>query len=124
MSFLILILLSNVPAHQTSIQDLNENMKVVFLPLYTTSLIIIQPMDQGVVATFMAYYLPITFANLVKSTENNQMTVKEFWKVFTIRDAPCNVEESWKEVIRSCMNGVWGQTLPSVCSPLQGFQCE
>ena len=48
----------------------------------------------------------------MKSTDNYQMTVKEFWKAFTIRDAACNVEESWREVTRSCMNGAWAKLCP------------
>ena len=63
-------------------------------------------MDQGVIDTFNACYLPITFIYLVKSTDN-QMIVKEFWKA--IRDVLCDVEESWKEITRSSMNGVWGK---------------
>ena len=117
LSFKILILLDNASAHPTSIQDLKENIKVVFLPANTTS--IIQSMDQGVIATFKTYYLQITFTNLVKLTDN-QMTVKEFWKPFTIRDALCNVE-SWKEVTNSCMNGAWGKLCPQFVRGFKGF---
>ena len=105
LSFKILILLNNAPAHPTSIQDRNENIKVVFLPPNTTSLI--QPMDQGVIATFKANY--------------NKMTVKEFWKAITIRDAACNVEESWREVTRSCMNGAWAKLCPQFVHGFKGF---
>ncbi|XP_066950700.1 tigger transposable element-derived protein 1-like [Macrobrachium rosenbergii] len=53
--FKILLILDNAPDHPQNIGDINENVKVVFLPPNTTSLI--QPMDQGAVATFKAYYL-------------------------------------------------------------------
>uniref|UniRef100_A0A8C4Q849 Uncharacterized protein n=2 Tax=Eptatretus burgeri TaxID=7764 RepID=A0A8C4Q849_EPTBU len=119
LSFKILILLDDAIGHPPSIQDLSENIKVVFLPPNTTSLI--QPMDQGVIATFKTYYLRRTFANLVKSTDNDHMTVKEFWKSFTIRDALRNVEESWKEVTPYCMNGVWGKLCPQFVNGFKGF---
>ena len=78
LSFIILILLDNAPDHPTSIQD--QTWRLCFFHPTTTSLI--EPMDQGVVDTFKACYLPITFINLVESTDNNQMIVKEFWKAF------------------------------------------
>jgi len=74
-----------------------------------------------VIATFKAYYLRRTFVNLVKSTDNDQVTVKDFWKAFTIRDAHCNIEESWKEVNRSCMNGVWGKPCPKFVHGFKDF---
>jgi hypothetical protein len=47
--------------------DLSENIKVVFLPPNTTPLL--QLMDQGVTATFKAYYLCRTFAKLIEATD-------------------------------------------------------
>ncbi len=116
-NFKILILLDNAPAHPTSIQD--QTWRLCFFHPATTSLI--EPMDQGVIDTFKVCYLPITFINLVKSTDNNQMIVQEFWKAFTIRYALCNIEESWKEVTRSCMNGVWGKLCPQFLHGFKGF---
>jgi hypothetical protein len=48
--FKILLILENTPEHSHFIGDLYPNIKVVFLPPNTTSLI--QPMDQGVIAAF------------------------------------------------------------------------
>ena len=45
--FKILLLLDNAPGHPIYLDDFCENVKVVFLPPNTTSLI--QPMDQGVI---------------------------------------------------------------------------
>jgi hypothetical protein len=50
--FKILLILDNTPGHPPFTGDLHPNIKVVFLPPLTTSLI--QPMDQGVTATFKA----------------------------------------------------------------------
>ena len=52
-----------------------------FLPPNTTSLI--QPMDQGVIATVKALYRKITFS---KAHETHE-TLAEFFKDYTILDA-------------------------------------
>uniref|UniRef100_A0A8C3IT03 DDE-1 domain-containing protein n=1 Tax=Chrysemys picta bellii TaxID=8478 RepID=A0A8C3IT03_CHRPI len=78
---------------------------VVFLPLNTTSLL--QPMDQGVIASFKAYYLRSTFTQTIRTTEKEGgPTRKEFWKVFNIYHAVKNIGEAWNEVKQSNFNGV------------------
>ena len=57
----------------------------------------------------------------MKSTDNNQMTANELWKSFTIKSTRCNVEESWKEVTRSCMSGVWGTLCPQFVHGFKRF---
>ncbi|XP_042217906.1 tigger transposable element-derived protein 1-like [Homarus americanus] len=52
---------------QATIDELSDNIKVLFLPPNTTSLL--QPMDQGVIAAFKAYYLRHTFKKLIAATE-------------------------------------------------------
>jgi hypothetical protein len=53
--FKILLLVDNAPGHPTTVCDYNQNIKVIFLPTNTTS--IIQPMDQGLIQIFKKYYL-------------------------------------------------------------------
>jgi len=67
--FKILLIPDNAPRYPPFIGDLHPNIKVVFLPPNTTSLI--QPMDQGVTATFKAYYLRRTFAQAIAATEED-----------------------------------------------------
>ena len=57
--FKILLLLDNCPGHP-DLNHIDPNVQVVFLPPNTTS--IIQPMDQGVIATLKAFYRRNTFA--------------------------------------------------------------
>jgi hypothetical protein len=77
--FRILILLDNAPGHPASIADVDENINVMFLPPNTSSLI--QPMDQGVTATFKSYYLRRTFIQMVKDTVGeDKIYVKDFSK--------------------------------------------
>ncbi|XP_045117649.1 tigger transposable element-derived protein 1-like [Portunus trituberculatus] len=47
--FNVLLVLDNAPGHPPYLDDFHPNVKVVYLPPNTTS--IIQPMDQGVIAT-------------------------------------------------------------------------
>jgi hypothetical protein len=49
--FKIFLLLVNAPGHLPHISDIDENIKVIFLPPNTAYLI--EPMDQGVAATFL-----------------------------------------------------------------------
>jgi hypothetical protein len=65
--FKILLLVDNAPAHPHNLNDLYDNVKVVFLPPNTTALI--QPMNNGVIAAFKAYYLRRTFDQLLVVTD-------------------------------------------------------
>ncbi|XP_046406300.1 tigger transposable element-derived protein 1-like [Ischnura elegans] len=60
LSHKILLLLDNCPGHPPSIGNDCENVKVVFLPPNTTSLL--QPIDQAVIKTFKSHYLRRNFA--------------------------------------------------------------
>jgi len=51
--YTILILLDNAPGHPICVGDLSENIKFVFMPPNTTS--IIQPIDQGLISNFYDY---------------------------------------------------------------------
>uniref|UniRef100_A0A3Q1EIV1 HTH CENPB-type domain-containing protein n=1 Tax=Acanthochromis polyacanthus TaxID=80966 RepID=A0A3Q1EIV1_9TELE len=58
--FKVLLLLDNGPGHPAHLDDFHPNVKVVYLPPDAT--LLLQPMDQGVIASFRAYYLRTTFA--------------------------------------------------------------
>ncbi|KAM4688516.1 tigger transposable element-derived protein 1-like [Discoglossus pictus] len=117
--FKILLLLDNAPGHPTSLDDLHPNVKVVFLPLNTTSLL--QPMDQGVISTFKAYYLQRTFTQAVRATEDDMMTLREFWKNYNIYDAIKNIADSWEEVKQSTMKVMWNKLCPQFSDGFLGF---
>jgi hypothetical protein len=78
----ILLLLNNAPGHPPSIADIDENINVMFLPPNTS---LIQPMDQGVIATFKSY-LRRTFIQMVTDTAGeDKISVKDFWKNLTLK---------------------------------------
>lgn len=117
--FKALLLIDNAPGHPASLQELHPNVKVTFMPPNITSLI--QPMDQGVIRAFKAYYLRKTFRQAVRATENGKKTLREFWKDFNIYKAVKNIGESWEEITESNMNGVWENVCPSFISYFKGF---
>jgi len=120
--FKILLIVDSAAGHPTIIQDLCEHIHVAFIPPNSTSLI--QPMDHGVIATFKTYYLKKTFDMLVKAVDDKNMSVKEFWQNFTIRDAIMLVGEAWAAVTSMCMNGVWKQMCPYLVHDCKGFAVD
>lgn len=116
----VLLLLDNAPSHPVNLSDISEKVRVDFLPKNTTSLI--QPMDQGVIATFKAYYLRRTFRQMIRAVDSDiNLTIREFWKRYNIKDAIDNIAESWKEVTEANMNGVWRKLWPDCVNEFRGF---
>lgn len=60
-------------------------------------------------------------AYLVKVTEQQNITVRDYWRQFTVKDALRFIKESWEEVPRSCLNGVWKKLCPSFVHDFKGF---
>ncbi|XP_032897989.1 tigger transposable element-derived protein 1-like [Amblyraja radiata] len=106
--FRILLILDNAPGHPRHIGNMHPYVKVVYLPPSITALI--QPMDQGVISTFKAYYLRQMFAQAVGATESGR-TLRDFWNGFNILDAIRNIVAAWKGVTQKCMNGVWKKVM-------------
>ncbi|XP_059047573.1 tigger transposable element-derived protein 1-like [Achroia grisella] len=95
LAYKALLILDNAPGHPVRIADIDPQIKVVFLPPNTTSLL--QPMDQGVIASFKAYYLRRTFSQAVKANENDGMELRDFWKSYNILQCVKNIATSWDE---------------------------
>ncbi|CAH2302071.1 tigger transposable element-derived 1-like [Pelobates cultripes] len=92
-------LLINAPSHLTNLAELPTciPVEVLFLPPNTT--LLIQPMDQGVIATFKAYYLRRTFHQLIEHMDReDKQSMLDFWKQYYIMKAVSNIDLSWKEV--------------------------
>ena len=100
-----LLLLDNASGHPKDLAAEHPNITVLFLPPNTTSLL--QPMDQGVVAIFKAYYLREIMSAMLTHTNGEKPSVMSFWKEYDIKDAVCKIADSWDKVTRSAMNGVW-----------------
>ncbi|XP_061435415.1 tigger transposable element-derived protein 1-like [Lethenteron reissneri] len=105
-----LLLLDSAPAHPVNLEELSENVRVAFLPPSTTALL--QPMDQGVVAAFKAYYLRRTFARLAGDTAGGRRSARDFWRGYNIRAAVDNIADAWREVRPSDVNAAWRKIWP------------
>ena len=107
----MLLILDNAPGHP---KDLNHpNVEIVFLPPNTTS--IIQPLDQGIISTFKAFYIRQTFQLILDKMDSNpNMTVTELWKNFSILNCIKIVETSLKELKQTTLNGSWKNVWPEI----------
>ncbi|GCC33616.1 hypothetical protein chiPu_0012086 [Chiloscyllium punctatum] len=121
LDFKILLILDNAPSHPPTVGELSENIKVLFLPPNTTSLL--QPMDQGAIAAFKAYYLRRTFRKLIAATEgDNKDSVLQFWKSFNIKNAIDIIVEAWGDVSKDCLRAVWQKLLPDFIHDFKGIE--
>ena len=83
LSFKILLLIDNAPSHPIHLDELDENVKVIFISPNTTALM--QPTDQGVIAAFKAYYLRRTFRQLIEATNSgDKSSIVDFWRSYNI----------------------------------------
>ncbi|XP_068964673.1 tigger transposable element-derived protein 1-like [Petaurus breviceps papuanus] len=121
LAFKILIIIDDAPSHPLTIAELNPNVRFIFLPPETTSLI--QPLGQGAIALFKAYYLRRTFKTLLAATGGEDAeTVMEFWKRFNIKMAIDIIVEAWNDVTRECLHRVWKKMLPDLIHDFKGFE--
>ena len=51
-----------------------------------TTMYLIQPLDQGIIANFKKYYIKLTFSYILKKLENDKLSLTEVWKKFSILD--------------------------------------
>uniref|UniRef100_A0A8C4QEF8 HTH CENPB-type domain-containing protein n=1 Tax=Eptatretus burgeri TaxID=7764 RepID=A0A8C4QEF8_EPTBU len=85
------LVLNNVTAHSHNMAQYSSDFKVVFLPAKAMKLI--QPGDQGVITNFKRLYTRNVFRHL----------------------AIFNIDHSWDEVSKYCLNSAWKKLWPSCC---------
>ncbi|KAK1327425.1 hypothetical protein QTO34_014139 [Cnephaeus nilssonii] len=119
--FKVLLVLDSAPCHPANLNDFHPNVKVVYLPPSTTSLL--QPMGQGVIASFKAYYLRRTFTMAFRATEKDkELTLNDFWKSYNVLAAVKNISDSWDEVKQTNLNAVWKKLCPQFVNDFHGFE--
>ena len=108
-----LLIIDNAPGHPTSMKLENSDIEILFLPPNTTS--ILQPLDQGLIATFKAYYTRRTFQRILEASEKpNFSNVMDCWKSYDIVDCIENIDKSIAELKESTINGCWRKLWPEV----------
>lgn len=115
--FKILLTLDNAPGHPAHLNDVHPNVKVMFLPPNTASLV--QPMDQGAIANFKAYYLRTTFAQALLAIDSGNVTLHDFWRSYNIHQAILNISKAWEDVSEGCLNRVWKKLCPQFVRSLK-----
>ena len=134
------MVLDNAIAHFHMLQDLHHDIKFVFLPPNTTSLL--QLMDQGVIRMFKAHYLQKTWLDLSlkcdvsldelekapqapgkTKVELQKAVVWHHWRMYTICDTICHVCNTWKEVTESCIRGCGKNSVRSLPSTSGASTC-
>ena len=97
------LLLDNCPAHPPAetLATRDGKIKVAYLPKNTTSLI--QPLDQGIVATFKKNY----HRELVSKIIASNVTVTEYLKSLTIKEFFYMGASAWNAVSASTIEGCW-----------------
>ena len=108
--FKILLLIDNVTGHAKNLDVLHPDVRVMFMPPNTTALI--QPMDQGIIASFKAYYARRAVTQAVEYTQDSSKNLQDFWKDYNIYGAIKNITYAWDDVKHSNMKGVWKNLCP------------
>ncbi|KRY51622.1 Tigger transposable element-derived protein 1, partial [Trichinella britovi] len=114
LKFKVLLILDNATDHPENLQFESEDVDVAYLPPDAPSHV--QPLDQGVIQTFKAYYTRRTMARLVAAMdEDSNLEVIDYWKKFSIADCLCHIKESFTELKVETVNACWRNLWPD-CS--------
>ncbi|GFX05348.1 tigger transposable element-derived protein 1 [Trichonephila clavipes] len=104
----VLLIVDNAASHP---QLEHPNVQLVFHPPNTTSLI--QPLDQGIIATFKKYYIKTTYKFILNKLENESLTVKDVWKQFSIFDCLIHVASASAQIRPRTLNACWKKIWPA-----------
>ena len=115
-----ILFLDNCAGHPTNLNDLQDDIKVVFLPPNTTS--VLQPLDQDVMCVFKGIYLHHTFAALHTALQqDSELGVPQYWKRFNVLDCIRFIGKSWHETTQNVLNRGWKKLWPEVVADFSGF---
>lgn len=118
LDFKVLLLIDNAPSHPVL---KHPNVQVIFLPPNTTSLI--QPLDQGIIATFKLYYIQRAFQHILDAVEKDNLTIVDAWKKYSILDcityASMAKEKLRVSTLNACWKALWPECVKSGTSMTQ-----
>lgn len=119
LDFKVLLIVDNASSHP-NLEHPNVNM--VFLPPNTTSLI--QPLDQGIIATFKKYYVKRSFQFILNQLDNEAVSLTDVWKKFSILDcinhATSAIVEIRPETLNACWKTLWPRCITNRNTIIQG----
>lgn len=104
------LLIDNAPSHPIAsvLKSSDGQIFAKFLPPNVTALL--QPMDQGVIATMKRTYR----TKLLMSKIEEGCDLKEFWKSYTILDSIYDIASSWDSIKPLTLVRSWRKLLPNV----------
>ena len=91
----VLLLMDNAGCHPEELQRKYTNIKIVYLPANTTS--VLQPLDLGIIKNFKVWYRKLLFRHVLDKIEECT-TASEVTKSLTIIHAIRWVAAAWKQV--------------------------
>ena len=118
-----LVIVDNCSAHPPGITEYGDNIRVVFLPLNTMSLL--QPCDQGLIAAIKAYYTQNIMHFIISAKDregNTKASLREIWKGYNIKLAIANLGDALDRLTVSMRNSVWRKLCPEAVNDFQGFE--
>ena len=71
----VLFFVDNCPAHPVTLQMALKNIKIIFLPKNSTS--VLQPMDQGVIRSFKCKYRTKLLSHVISQVEGKDKTIED-----------------------------------------------
>ena len=114
-----LLLVYNTPSQFGDLKVAHLNVEVIFLLPNATSLI--QPLDQGIIATFKMYYTRRTFCCILDAMDP-MLTIGQCLKEFNTAHCIGAIKESsLDEVKTSTINACWHNLWPQAVKNFRGF---
>lgn len=114
------LLIDNAPSHPCTsvLKSSDRQIFAKFLPPNVTALI--QPMDQGVIATMKRTYRK----KLLLSKIEEGCDLKEFWKNYAILDSIYDIASAWDSIKPSTFVKSWRKIFPSIETNINKNICE
>ena len=109
--FHILLLLDNAPGHPSALESSNGNVKTLFLPSNTTS--IIQPMDQGILDPCKRRYKKQLLRHIIMEKDNANFSIPDVLKKINLKDAVYWAAAAWEDASCESLANGWKKLLPS-----------
>jgi hypothetical protein len=82
----ILLLLNNAPGHPPDLEDVKSQLEVNVVVLSSNTASLLQPVDQGVIAAFKAYYLRQSLQEIILQMDTSGVSLKGHRRDYNISD--------------------------------------
>lgn len=104
------LLIDNAPSHPSTsvLKSTDGKFFAMFLPPNVTALI--QPMDQGVIASMKRQYR----TKLLMTKIEEGCDLKQFWKEYTILDSIYDIASAWESVKQLTLIKSWRKIFPKI----------